>query len=84
MGGQAPPVPDIRVTLLGRFAAGMVFEIATMFVLCSLWQLLRRNATNRPFPGPSPRLEGPGRFLSHSYGTFRGVNLRASDRVVRI
>jgi hypothetical protein len=64
--------------------AGMVFEEATMFVLCSLWQLLRRNATNRPFPGPSPRREGQGRFLNKSYGTFGRVNLRASDRVVRI
>jgi hypothetical protein len=64
--------------------AGMVSENATMFVLCSLWQCLRRNATNRPFPGPSPRREGQGRFLSNRYDTFAHVNLGASDRVVRI
>ncbi len=46
MPGQAPPLPDVRITLTDRSVtvtatcemAGMVPEIATMFVLCSLWQ----------------------------------------------
>ena len=67
MEGQFPAVPDIRVTLLGRFAvtvtatwerAGMVPEIATMVVLCSLWRLMPQRY-GPVLPGPSLPA-GPG------------------------
>src|SRR6185369_16541199 len=61
--------------------AGMVPEMATMVVLCSLWRLM----TPQHY-GPSlPRAAGAGEgFLRSRYGRHADVNRRAYDRVVRI
>ena len=123
MPGQAPPLPDVRITLLGRFAVSVggvpvaesgwkrrhAAAVVKVLALAPGRRLHREQVIDLVWPDDTmaaavPKLHeaahyarraigvpdavvlrgDQGRFLTNRYGMLPNVNLRASDRVVRI